>query len=76
MIVSIIADDKTITVDGKGLNCDFNMDSNTWAIQWGGSSGHTEFRDGTPNEEFTEVSVIQGYLDAYEAKNRQMQQNK
>ena len=65
MNVCVITDDKMIQIDGEALNFDFTIDSNIHAIQWNGSTGHVEFRDGTANEELTAITAYQSLIDAH-----------
>lgn len=78
MRLTIIADDLAVYVDGKACqNLDIvsNLDPEIHAIQWDGSRGEIEYRSKTcpdcggvskkPNETFTDVSVYQPYVDAF-----------
>ncbi len=65
MNVTVVKEDKAVMIDGEGMNFDFDLPSNVWAIQWDGTSGHIEFNDGTPNEELTDFSNYQYLVDAH-----------
>ncbi len=72
MNVSIIKEDNVVAVDGEGLNFDFDLPTNIWAIQWNGTTGEIEFNDGTPNEEITDFSAYQSLVDAYNAEKQRV----
>ena len=56
--LTVIPDDRFISVDGQGLVFDYPAAANIHAIQWHNGSGHVEFSDGlTPN------LIIQGQED-------------
>jgi len=65
MNVCVIKQDNMVSVDGEGLNFDFTLADNIWAIQWNGTLGHIEFNDGTPNEELNDFSDYQYLVDAH-----------
>ena len=72
MNVCIVKEDKVVMVDGEGMNFDFDLPSNVWAIQWNGTSGHIEFDDGTPNEELTDFSGYQYLADAHATEKQRL----
>ena len=65
MNVCIVKEDKVVMVDGEGMNFDFVLPTNVWAIQWNGSTGEIEFNDGTPNEAITDFSAYQSLVDGH-----------
>ena len=76
MNVCIVKEDKVVMVDGEGMNFDFDLPSNVWAIQWNGTSGHIEFDDGTPNEELTDFSGYQYLADAHATEKQRVADEK
>lgn len=68
MIVSVVSVDNAVSVDGKLLNFNFNVDPNIWAIQWNGESGHVEYKDGTQNADLTSFAEFQYLVDAFFAE--------
>ena len=73
MNVCIVKEDKVVMVDGEGMNFDFVLPTNVWAIQWNGSTGEIEFNDGTPNEAITDFTAYQYLVDAYNAEKLRLQ---
>jgi len=65
MNVAVVKEDNVVAVDGEGLNFDFDLPTNIWAIQWDGTEGEVEFNDGTPNETITSFLDYQYLVDAY-----------
>ncbi len=72
MNVTVVKEDNVVAVDGEGLNFDFDLPTNIWAIQWNGTTGEIEFNDGTPNEEITDFSAYQSLVDAYNAEKQRV----
>jgi phage-related protein len=72
MNVCVITEDKMLQVDGEALNFDFTIDSNIHAIQWSGTEGHIEFKDGTPNEDITDFTPYQSLIDAHNAEKQRI----
>ncbi len=66
MKVSIIPSDKTIIVDGQALTFDYDIDPTIHAIQWDGDSGEIEYNDGIANEQFTDSTLVDTLVSAYE----------
>jgi hypothetical protein len=66
MKVSIIPSDKTIIVDGQALTFDYDIDPTIHALQWDGDSGEIEYKDGTANEQFTDSTLVDSLVSAYE----------
>jgi len=65
MNVCVITDDKMIQIGGEALNFDFTIDANIHAIEWNGSTGNVQFKDGTANEELTSINAYQSLIDAH-----------
>ena len=66
MKVSIIPSDKTIIVDGQALTFNFAIDPTIHALQWDGDSGEIEYNDGIANEQFTDSTLVDTLVSAYE----------
>jgi hypothetical protein len=66
MKVSIIPSDKTIIVDGQALTFDYDIDPTIHALQWDGNSGEIEYNDGIANEQFTDSTLVDSLVSAYE----------
>jgi|SaaInlStandDraft_2_1057019.scaffolds.fasta_scaffold59494_3 hypothetical protein len=58
-IVTVVTEDKAMTIDGDSMNFDLGLDDNIWAIQWDGSKGHIEYNDGSPNTDITEFPELE-----------------
>jgi hypothetical protein len=65
MDVCIIKEDRVVMIDGEGINFDFDLPSNVWAIQWNGLTGEIEFNDGTANQEINDFVEFQYLVDAH-----------
>ena len=72
MNVCIVKEDKVVMIDGEGINFDFDLPSNVWAIQWNGSTGEIEFNDGTPNEVITDFSAYQSLVDGHATEKQRL----
>jgi len=72
MNVCVITDDRMIQIDGEAINFDFTIDANIHAIEWNGSTGNVQFKDNTPNEEFTEITAYQSLVDAHAAEKQRL----
>jgi len=65
MELAIIPIDKTIVVDGEGIqisNVDISwIPTDVWAVHWNSttSKGEIEYNDGKPNAEITEIGIYQ-----------------
>ena len=68
MSVTIVKEDRVVMVDGEGVNFDFDLAANIWAIQWDGATGEVEFNDGTPNEVISDFAPYQYLVDGYHAQ--------
>ena len=56
--LTIIKDDKWVSVDGLGLHLDeVVLPSNVHAVQWDGSAGCIEYNDGTDNETISSIDA-------------------
>jgi hypothetical protein len=65
MQVTVIPQDKTIVIDGNPLTFDFRVwPPKLHAIQWNGTSGTMEFKQGA-SQYFDNVDFVQPYIDAY-----------
>lgn len=71
MRVSVVVDDKTVVVDDVavvGLTSTWPTTSDDiWAYQWYDGSGEIEYRTPINHGTFTDISVIQPYIDAHSA---------
>jgi len=72
MNVCIVKEDKVVMVDGEGMNFDFDLPSNVWAIQWNGTTGEIEFNDGSPNEDITDFSAYQSLVDGHATEKQRL----
>jgi len=72
MNVCVVKEDRVVMIDGEGLNFDFTLADNIWAIQWNGTLGHIEFSDGTPNEELSDFSAYQYLADAHATEKQRL----
>ena len=72
MNVCVVNEDKVVMIDGEGMNFDFDLPSNVWAIQWNGTSGEIEFNDGTPNEAITDFSAYQSLVDGHATEKQRL----
>ena len=72
MNVCIVKEDKVVMVDGEGMNFDFDLPSNVWAIQWNGTTGEIEFNDGTPNEAITDFTAYQSLVDGHATEKQRL----
>ncbi len=68
MRVTIIADDGKVGVDGVFRGVDLStLDPNIHAVQWDGAKGHIEFKDRSPEQQITDISAFQSFIDAWTA---------
>ena len=72
MNITIVKEDKVVMVDGEGMNFDFELPTNVWAIQWNGTTGEIEFNDGTPNETITDFSAYQSLVDGHATEKQRL----
>jgi len=72
MNVAVVKEDNVVAVDGEGLNFDFDLPTNIWAIQWDGTEGEVEFNDGTPNETITSFLDYQYLVDGHTAEKQRI----
>ena len=62
--LTIIKDDKFVSVDGEGLFLDaVVLAANVHAVQFDGSNGTIEYNDGTANEDITSISAYSTITD-------------
>mgnify|MGYP003659561350 CR=1 FL=1 len=67
--LTIIKDDKFVSVDDVGLTLDaVDLSANVHAIQWDGSTGHIEYNDGTANETIDSISAYSTITDDHATK--------
>lgn len=67
MKLTVIPADGYISVDGVALTFSFAYPANVHAIQWNGSSGTVETKDGSQSS-ITKLADVQVYLDAFNAE--------
>ena len=72
MNITIVKEDKVVMVDGEGMNFDFELPANVWAIQWNGLAGEIEFNDGTPNEAITDFTAYQSLVDGHATEKQRL----
>jgi hypothetical protein len=65
MIIQVVAEDRVVSIDGEGVNFDFVIDRDIWAIQWDGTVGHIEYNDGKPNSTITSFIEYQYLIDGH-----------
>lgn len=64
--VTVIVDDRAISVDFKKWDdIHYDWPEKLWAIQWDGSNGQIEYRDGTTG--VATIEDVQPYIDLYNA---------
>ena len=64
MTLTIIKDDKFVSVDGEGLIlASVVLASNVHAVQFDGTNGEIEYNDGTANEAITSISAYSTITD-------------
>ena len=67
--LTIIKDDKWVTVDGYGCTLDsISLSANVHAIQWDGSAGWIEYNDGTANETIDSILAYSTITDDHATK--------
>ena len=64
-LVTIVTEDKKMTIDGDSMSFDLGLDDNVWAIQWDGSKGHIEYNDGSPNKDITEFPELESLTEKH-----------
>lgn len=74
MKITIVVEDRFMSVDGVGINFDIDIDEDIRAIQWNGSSGEIEYNNGTNNKSITDISEYQYLIDMHvvEVENRRI----
>jgi len=65
MIVNMIAEDKTVCVDGYCITGEYDWPESVWAIQWNGTSGEVEYYGDAENVLITDFSAYQSLVDAH-----------
>ena len=67
--LTIIKDEKFVSVDGEGLILDaVVLASNVHAVQFDGTNGQIEYNDGTANEAITSISAYSTITDDHATK--------
>ena len=64
-VVTVVTQDKSMTIDGDPMNFDLGLDANIWAIQWDGSKGHIEYTDGSPNKDIIEFPELESLTEKH-----------
>ena len=72
MNITIIKEDRLVSVNGDALNFDYNLDDNIWAIQWNGVNGEVEYNDGSPNQSINSFADYQYLLDAFNVEKQRL----
>jgi hypothetical protein len=54
-----------VIVDGEAISFSFTLDTNIWAIQWNGTSGHIEYADETANVGISSIAPYQSIIDGH-----------
>ena len=72
MNITIVKEDRLVVIDGEGINFDFDLPANVWAIQWDGTTGEIEFTDGTPNEVITDFSAYQPLVEEHATEKQRL----
>jgi hypothetical protein len=65
MKMTIVVEDRFMSVDGVGINFDIDIDDDIRAIQWNGSSGEIEYNNGTHNKNITDISSYEYLIDVH-----------
>ena len=71
MIVTMITEDSSITVNGDQLTVPVAADLGEWAVQFDGESAEVEYSDGRPNEVINATTFYARYqsdIDAHAAE--------
>ena len=72
MIFTAVKEDRVVMIDGEGLNFDYSLPDNVWAIQWDGTSGEVEYNDGTANTTFDSLSDYQALVDGHATEKQRL----
>ena len=73
--LTIVPDDKLIIVDGVGVSCDYDIDSDIHAVQWNGTNGWVEWKSGKEQLKLTSINEYQSYITLHgEEKEKQEQE--
>jgi hypothetical protein len=65
MRVNIVAEDKTVCVDGVCITNEYTFPEGLWAVHWNGVSGEVEYTGDTSNEIIVDFSVYQPIVDEW-----------
>jgi hypothetical protein len=70
MRLTIIADDKTVIIDGiKFSNIDLSsLPENVHAVQWYDDHGEIEFKGNVPNQDITNIDAYQEIINAWNVR--------
>ena len=73
--ITIINPESRVYTEDAVLEFAFNpsLDSNIWAIQWDGTSGHIEYKDSTPNLTIDSIADYQYLLDAHATEKQRLE---
>ena len=67
-VVTVVAEDHRIIVDGDVLEFDFPIDPEIWAIQWDGDKGHIEYRDNRMPERIQDKERVTSWIALHAAE--------
>jgi hypothetical protein len=65
MKITIVVEDRFMSIDGVGVNFDFDIDKGIHAIQWDGVAGEIEYNNGKHNEIIDDISEYQYLIDMH-----------
>ena len=76
--LTIVPDDKVISVDGVSVVCDFEIDSDIHAVQWNGTTGHVEWKPFAGKEQLklSNIGDYQSYIDLHGVKKAEQEQSR
>ncbi|MBT7541752.1 MAG: hypothetical protein HN683_20590 [Gammaproteobacteria bacterium] len=64
-VVTLVAEDNKMVLDGEVAEFDLGLDDNIWAIQWDGSKGQIEYKDGSPNKDITKFPELESLVEKH-----------
>jgi hypothetical protein len=79
MRVTVIYDDHYISVDGQGIHFVDNWpfdEENIHAIQWYADHGELEYKDTSPNLEFTDYPIIAKYISHFTKEKERIEEER
>jgi hypothetical protein len=59
MKITIVVEDKFMSIDSVGVNFDFDVGPGIRVIQWTGSSGNIEYSDGRGNKDISDFAEFE-----------------